>query len=128
MTLTALIIQNSNLQQAFEMSIYTWSAAVILGLCVWLFAQFILKTNLQRLKLYTVVACSTGVYTMMTGTLWFYYFAILLCLPFFVLLLFFTWQLFKLDSKALGTRIARGLVVSTIVMSVLAAWFFGMLF
>lgn len=121
-------IKSSNLQQAFEMSVYTWAAALLLGIGVWLVTTYVLKTSERRVKMVTVVAIITGVYTAITSTMWFYYFNVMLCLPFFALLLFVTWQLWKLDRKTLGAKIALGLVIITAFIYLLAGWFFGMLF
>jgi hypothetical protein len=123
-----LTIKTNNLQQAFEMSVHTWTAVCIIGLASWLLARYVLKLPEQRVKFYSVLAIFTGVYATITSTLWLYYFNVLLCFPFFALLLFFIVQLWKIDRSALGTKIALWLLAATVLLYVLAGWFFGVLF
>lgn len=120
-------MQNRNLLQALEMSLYFWAAAAAVGVLVLLIISCLCKTERQKIDMLTLVAMLTGVYTSVTCMLWFYYFSLVFCLPFFVLLLILTFWLLRIAPKERGIKIVIGFVLTTIILGILSANFFGMI-
>lgn len=118
---------NTNLQQALQMSGYTWGVAVLLGVFILLFAHLKMKSLDSKLQLYQISIIILAPYTLITGLLWFYYFTLVLCLPFFVLQLLFTIQFYRLNPSNKMNRLFIGLAISTVVFSISSALFFGII-
>ncbi|HZH87129.1 MAG TPA: hypothetical protein VFD77_07425 [Brumimicrobium sp.] len=117
---------NTNLQQALEMSLYTWAIAIFIGVLIFLIA-YQLKSTTSKQNLYQFSILLLAPYTIVTGFMWFYYFTIVLCLPFFVLQLFLTWNLYRLKPSGNIVFVLVILIGLTILFSLLAAWFFGII-
>lgn len=117
---------NTNLQQAFEMSLYTWAIAIFIGVLIFLIA-YQLKSTTSKQNLYQYSILLLAPYTIITGFMWFYYFTIILCLPFFALQLFLTWNLYRLKPSGNIVFVVVILIGLTILFSLLAAWFFGII-
>lgn len=126
MTSNSLIIQTSNLQQAFEMSIYTWSVALILGVVIWLLARYLFQNKLHRYRFFAICAIVVGAYTAVTSMIWLYYFNLVLAVPAYFLLHFICYSLHVLHRGGLGLRLAIGCSIATMFFSLFGAWFFGM--
>jgi|SRR5690554_1104599 len=116
---------NKNLEEALEMSIYTWALAVFIGFAIFLIGnQFKSKTSKQNL--YQISILLIAPFTLITGLMWVYYFTLVLCLPFYVLQLVLTWKLYRLKPSGKIVIVTFVLAGLTLLFSFLAAWFLAM--
>lgn len=115
---------NDNLSQALGMSLYVWAGTVVLAVIVLLLERYVVAQHYKSL-FYAVLAYSVAAYTIVTSWLWFYYFALVLFVPVFVLQLLLTWRLIKFQSSKKVKNTAIGLWVCTGAFSLLAGYTFG---
>lgn len=120
-----LNVAKSNLQQSFEMSAYTWAIAFVLGVLIFFLGQFKTKTSESKQKVYQMAIAFLVPYTFLTGWLWFYYFTLVLCVPFLVLQLVFTFQLYRINPYNKQLRLFFGFATLTVLTSLFAAYLFG---
>src|SRR5690554_4337918 len=90
-------IINTNLSQALKMSIYTWGLAILIGVLVLFFEHLKLKTVAAKSQFYQIAIVLLTSYTLVTGLIWFYYFTLILFVPFFVLQLLLIFKFYRLN-------------------------------
>ena|SRR5690554_275402 len=116
---------NKNLEEALEMSIYTWALAVFIGFTIFLIGNQ-LKSKASKHNLYQISIFLLAPFTLITGLMWMYYFTLVLCLPFYVLQLVLTWRLYRLKPSRRIITVTLILAGLTLLFSFLSAWFLAM--
>ncbi len=116
---------NKNLEEALEMSVYTWILALFIGFTIFLIGNQ-LKSKASKHNLYQISIFLLAPFTLITGLMWMYYFTLVLCLPFYVLQLVLTWRLYRLKSSRRIITVTLILAGLTLLFSFLSAWFLAM--
>lgn len=122
-----VIMKNTNLEQALEMSLFTWLIAVLLGVIIVILEKVFQRSKTSKQNLYQLALLILAPYTILTGCMWLYYFTLVLCLPFYALQLFFVWKLYLLKPKRNIFLMIVGMTFLTLFTSFLSALFFDVI-